>query len=183
MEGTYNAYLWVCVGLWSTERIVRIARILFFSWKSLVKHNGLVSLGDVGDGDQLIHLVVQTLISYHPKPGQYYFLYFPTSWSPWENHPFTLAGVTTNVETGCTELHFLAKVHRGATQRLARRARKAGGDMQLKVWLEGPYGHTAPLDKFENVMMASCYKEEERETTGQRLTHPSVLNRLLAVAE
>ncbi|KAH8083038.1 ferric reductase like transmembrane component-domain-containing protein [Filobasidium floriforme] len=153
MEGEYNAYLWICVGLWSAERVIRIVRILVFSWKAMVGQNVKLTLGDGGNGIELLHLTVQTSLSYQPAPGTYYFLYLPTSWTPWENHPFTLAGVSTDLETRRTSLHFLAKVHRGATGRLARRVRKAGGEIMTKVWLEGPYGHSAPLERYHNVLM------------------------------
>jgi predicted ferric reductase len=155
MEGEYNAYLWVCVGLWSAERVIRLARILAFSWKAMVGKNVKLTLGDGGNGIELLHLTVQTSLSYQPAPGTYYFLYLPTSWTPWENHPFTLAGVSTDPETQRVSLHFMAKVHRGATGRLARRVRKAGGEIITKVWLEGPYGHSAPLERYDKVLMAS----------------------------
>lgn len=155
MEGEYDAYLWVCVGLWSAERVIRLARILAFSWKAMVGQNVKLTMGDGGNEIELLHLTVQTSLSYQSAPGTYYFLYLPTSWTPWENHPLTLAGVSTDPETQRVSLHFMAKVHRGATGRLARRVRKAGGEIKTKVWLEGPYGHSAPLERYHNVLMVS----------------------------
>jgi predicted ferric reductase len=152
-NGSYDPWLWACVGIWAAERLLRLVRLVLFSWKGLnwSTSNAIITAEDSLE-DHLLRLTVSTSLTYTPQPGTYYFLYFPSTWSPWENHPFTLSGWSKRAD-GQTDLHFLVKEQKGATRRLARRTRRAGNRLECRVWVEGPYGRSAPLQEYKNVLM------------------------------
>ncbi|KAH8085341.1 ferric reductase like transmembrane component-domain-containing protein [Filobasidium floriforme] len=154
-NGSYDPWLWACVGIWVTERFLRLVRLVLFSWKGLnwSTSNAIITAEDSSE-DHLLRLTVSTALTYTPQPGTYYFLYFPSTWSPWENHPFTLSGWSKRAD-GQTDLHFLVKEQKGATRRLARRTRRAGNRLECRVWVEGPYGRSAPLKEYKNVLMVA----------------------------
>ena len=174
-NGSYDPWLWACVGIWAAERLLRLVRLVLFSWKGMDwrTSNAVITAGDIED-DHLLRLTVSTSLTYTPKPGTYYFLYFPTTWSPWENHPFTLSGWTRRPD-GQTDLHFLVKEQKGATRRLARRTRRAGNRLECQIWVEGPYGRSAPLDEYRHILMVS-----HRENTAAMI-HNLTCNAMLLI--
>ncbi|KAJ4298240.1 hypothetical protein N0V90_006139 [Kalmusia sp. IMI 367209] len=121
-----------------------------------------------------------------PQPGTYYYIYvLDDLLYAHQNHPFTLAYVSTDTErpdlqlplqdrpstrrtessdssesdallhstdssTASPSLIFLIRPYDGFTSRLAKRA--ATHRTSLRVLVEGPYGHTAPLRTFSNIL-------------------------------
>jgi hypothetical protein len=141
------------VTIWAAERLIRLVRLILFSWQGLdwTTLNATAIVEDI-EHEHLLRLTVSTTLTYTPKAGTYYFLYFPTVFSPFENHPFTLSGWSRRPD-GRIDLHFLIKEQQGVTRKLVRRTRKAGNRLDLKVWLEGPYGRAAPLQDYEHLLM------------------------------
>jgi len=152
-DGAYSPWLWTCVAIWAAERFIRLIRLVLFSWQGLdwSTLNAVAIVEDV-EHEHLLRLTVSTALTYTPKAGTYYFLYFPTIFSPFENHPFTLSGWSRRPD-GRMDLHFLIKEQQGVTKKLVRRTRKAGNRLDLKVWLEGPYGRAAPLEDYDHLLM------------------------------
>jgi NAD(P)H-flavin reductase len=167
-QGAYDPWLWACVGIWASERLIRLARLVLFSWKGLnwSTLNAVAAIEDI-EGEHLLRLTVSTALSYAPAAGTYYFLYFPSTFSLWENHPFTLSGWSHRPD-GQTDLHFLVKEQKGATRKLVRRTKRAGNRLELRVWLEGPYGRAAPLHTYEHVLMVGFTPESNPMMSGLR---------------
>lgn len=94
----------------------------------------------------LIRLCVTPSIPLRPKPGQFYYIYNPWSLTPWENHPLTLASWADG------KLHFLIGPKKGATRKLQRRLEKQD-HQDMRIVLEGPYGHTHSLESFDHVVL------------------------------
>ena len=87
MAHPYSIYVWVCVGIWALDRILRVVRLIIFNFRG--RNLAKVKLIP---GTTIIRLTV------YPKmndvgfaPGAHYFLYFPDRWCFWESHPFTAA--------------------------------------------------------------------------------------------
>lgn len=154
-DGAYSPWLWTCVTIWVAERLIRLVRLILFSWQGLdwITLNAAAIVEDI-EHEHLLRLTVSTSLTYTPKAGTYYFLYFPTLFSPFENHPFTLSGWSRRPD-GQMDLHFLIKEQQGVTKKLVRQTRRAGNRLDLKVWLEGPYGRAAPLQEYEHLLMVS----------------------------
>ncbi|WVQ74149.1 hypothetical protein IAR50_003741 [Cryptococcus sp. DSM 104548] len=150
-EGAYDPFLWTCVGVWALDRLIRYVRIFILSFKAAAGNNATMhATGSPSTG--LIRLSVTTSLPHTPSPGKHYFLYTPLSITPWENHPFTLASWRAEPD-GKTRLDFLIGTQKGATGKMRRMVSNAeGGVAQLRVLVEGPYGHTAPLRRFDHVL-------------------------------
>ena len=118
----------------------------------------------------LMRLTVTPSIPIKPQQGQYYYLYAPWSLTPWENHPFTLGSWNASPSgDGSVELHFLVGPQGGATRRLQRRierterrhpklgAAKPNADgfkeIDMRMYLEGPYGQSHNLAAFDHVLL------------------------------
>lgn len=146
-DGAYDPFLWACIAIWAFDRLARFVRLNVLSYNAFKGQNAVATL--TGNEHGLIRLTVNTPFKISPKAGQYFFLYNPISLTPWENHPFTLA--SWEQEEGSTKLHFLIAVQSGATRRL-RRKLKEDQPTPMKVLLEGPYGHSEPVERYEHVM-------------------------------
>lgn len=149
-NGQYNPWIWSCVGIWAFDRVLRWARLTVLSYNAITDNNAEATL--TGGDHGLIRLTVTTPFKVRPTPGQHYFLYNPSSLTPWENHPFTLA--SWDEEGSTTKLHFLIAVKTGATQRLRRRI-TGTAPTKLRVLVEGPYGSSQPVERFEHVLFVA----------------------------
>lgn len=133
--------VYLSFGIWISDRLLRIARVIYLSYRTVRTQNAQVEI--TAEDPALLRLTV-TSTKHKPKPGDYYFLYSP--WWP-ENHPFTLA--SWNQTSSATELSFLIAPMAGWTRRLRNRAHRG----TTTVLLEGPYGHTRDLKKYDNVLL------------------------------
>lgn len=145
----YNGWLWGCVAVWVFDRFIRIVRVQVLSFKAAAGNNAVMVA--TGGEKGLIRLSVTSSIRHTPKPGQHYYLYTPMSITPWENHPFTIGSWEANKSS--TTLHFLIGTKDGGTRRMRKMVNKAiNGQADLRVLTEGPYGHTSPVHRFDNVL-------------------------------
>ncbi|GME25800.1 fre family ferric-chelate reductase [Neofusicoccum parvum] len=100
-DGKYNIYLWPLVAIWSFDRLLRIARILYCNFRVSFSAKGAISCAQSATvryepSSDVIRITIQHRSSLNPGPGQYYHLYQPfvlRGW--WENHPFSLGAYTT----------------------------------------------------------------------------------------
>ncbi|OXB35641.1 ferric-chelate reductase [Cryptococcus neoformans] len=144
----YNGWLRGCVAVWVFDRFIRIVRVQVLSFKAVAGNNAVMVA--TGGEKGLIRLTVTSSIRHIPKPGQHYYIYTPMSITPWEDHPFTIG--SWEVDKSSTTLHFLMGTKDGATRRMRKMVNKAiSGQADLRVLVEGPYGHTSPVYRFENV--------------------------------
>ncbi|WVQ80311.1 hypothetical protein IAT38_002416 [Cryptococcus sp. DSM 104549] len=149
-DGEYNPYLWACVAVWCLDRFLRYVRVGALSYKAAAGDNS--ELIATGGPNGLIRLTVTSSIRFTPQPGQHYYLYTPKSITPWENHPFTLGSWEAGPK-GETILHFLVGTKQGATRRMRKMVAKAeGGRVPCRVLLEGPYGHSCPVERFDQAL-------------------------------
>jgi predicted ferric reductase len=183
----YDAYLWPIVTVWVLDRALRLLRF--------VSCNIHVSLGN-----QLIHRT-HTIASYskesdvvrlditscsfftEPAAGQFYYLYQPTTWQGYENHPFTLGawslGHSTSDEAGSSLLQqtgtqhdldqseysprdsiksqtltFWIRPYDGWTKRLKDECLRSPTQTTTPtILLEGPYGHHHPTSSFDSMLL------------------------------
>ncbi|OWZ52784.1 ferric-chelate reductase [Cryptococcus neoformans 125.91] len=145
----YNGWLWGCVAVWVFDRFIRIIRVQALSFKAVAGNNAVMVA--TGGEKGLIRLTVTSSIRHIPKPGQHYYIYTPMSITPWENHTFTIG--SWEVDKSSTTLHFLMGTKDGATRRMRKMVNKAiSGQADLRVLVEGPYGHTSSVYRFEKVL-------------------------------
>jgi ferric-chelate reductase len=90
----YDAYLWPIVIVWALDRGLRLLRLICcnlqvrFSKKVISRTYTIASYSKESD---VIRLDIRTdSFLATPAAGQFYYLYQPTTWQGYENHPFTL---------------------------------------------------------------------------------------------
>ncbi|WVQ80312.1 hypothetical protein IAT38_002417 [Cryptococcus sp. DSM 104549] len=184
-SGQYDSFLWVCVGVWCFDRFVRYVRIGVLSYKAAAGDNS--ELISTGGANGLIRLTVTSSTRFTPKPGQHFYLYTPKSIKPWENHPFTLASWEAGPK-GETRLHFLIGTKAGATRRLRKQveAAQAGKAASCRVLVEGPYGHSCPVQRYDQALFIAggsgitaslpyLHDLAERAATGKTVTKRATL--------
>ncbi|WRT65682.1 uncharacterized protein IL334_002627 [Kwoniella shivajii] len=172
-DGEYYPWIYACIAVWCLDRFIRIVRVLILTYKALSKtgKNTIATIsGNAGTavnqlGRGLIRLSITTSTKINPQPGQYYFIYTPFSMKPWENHPFTLASWRQNQNE--TTLDFLIAPLSGATKRWQKKVLLQSTQVQqngvssgekqieLRLLLEGPYGHTNPIQNYDKVLLIS----------------------------
>ncbi|KAL1405731.1 hypothetical protein Q8F55_007401 [Vanrija albida] len=154
-DGSYNPWLWACVGIWAFDRLLRIVRITVLSFRTATGQNTVATM--TGGSEGLIRMSINSSVRINPKPGSYYFLYSPRSIKPWENHPFTL-GSWEQTDAGTT-LHFLFAPQAGWTRSIQKRIAKVNEGVapstSMRVLLEGPYGHDHPVTSYENILLVA----------------------------
>lgn len=94
LNGRYDAYLWPLVSIWVLDRGLRLLRLIVcncqvkFSKNVLQRTHAVACYSNESD---VIRVDVSTSsFLAQPVAGQFYYLYQPTTWQGYENHPFTL---------------------------------------------------------------------------------------------
>lgn len=136
---TYWIY-WSCA-LWALERAHRIYKI---------STNGLCQAEIEIVGPNLLMLNVPKPSGWRDHPAQYGFVYFLLPSIFWQSHPFTISSTESHlkivllVKDGATH-----NVYRAALQRAQGECAKVA---TLPIFIEGPYGVSPDLSRFENVL-------------------------------
>jgi predicted ferric reductase len=183
----YDAYLWPIVTVWVLDRALRLSRF--------ISCNIQVSLGkqviyrthttaSYSKESDVIRLDVQTnSFLTQPAAGQFYYLYQPTTWQGYENHPFTLGAWSSrqftideagssllqqsNTQHGFDQsesrathpfrpqtLTFWIRPYDGWTKRLRDECLLSPIlVITPNILLEGPYGHHRPISSFDSVLL------------------------------
>jgi predicted ferric reductase len=118
---------------------------------------------------------------YEIPPGTFYYLMVLNKWNFWESHPFTVASVSgskrhavkqlaeesplldnmpvsfeeaeSDLEKDHREMTFLIRPYDSFTSRLRKYAEAAHPKpATLRVVIDGPYGKTLPLERFDKVL-------------------------------
>jgi ferredoxin-NADP reductase len=158
-NGEYNPYILPCVGVWVFDRALRLGRLgylNFFKFQASAKYNK--------DAD-IVHVTVPVRGLLRPRAGTYYFLYSLNGLKFWESHPFTLMSWQTvqaeNTKDSIHELSFLFRPRDSFTARLRNHVsqksdnhNEAGtSQLQIRVAVEGPYGHPFDVSHYPSVLM------------------------------
>jgi len=104
-------------------------------------------------GGGMVKLVIQANPLTRWKPGQHYFVNFPTC-QPFQSHPFTIANIPSNNTAAPQEMVLLIRSASGLTQKLYANLGARDNQKSIACLLDGPYGG---LDKdlsiYEEVLL------------------------------
>jgi NAD(P)H-flavin reductase len=157
--------------IWAFDRLLRLGRI--FCFNVLPWTTKAIAVYDKSANIVRLKIPCETSV-YQPRPGTYYYLMVLNDVRCWESHPFTLASVshaqalakdfeedTPLLESNSSGVQcsppdpehtgyvsFLIRPYDSFTARL----RHLAGSATLRVLVEGPYGSTWPLHRFDNVL-------------------------------
>ncbi|KAL5604380.1 hypothetical protein BROUX41_002352 [Berkeleyomyces rouxiae] len=164
-----NSVFWLCCIFWIGDRLGRVLRVVAFNprfWSS----RATVSWSSAANMLRLNVPIASSL--YQPQAGTFYYIYVLNSRYFWQSHPFTVATISSSTAATTTasplpddsstpllghvaapkpaEMTFLIRPYAGFTNRLKAIAQH--GPATLRVLIEGPYGHTAPLATFNTCL-------------------------------
>lgn len=133
-------WIYISTALWLADRILRIIRIIKFGG---FKH----AYAKVVDTENAIfQITIPNSYSFKFFPGCYGFLYIWNTKLPFRGHPFTLMRNNEVIE-------ILVKVKGGITMELYQKIPQNGTKIPIRVALEGPYGHEAPVAEFSHTLL------------------------------
>lgn len=144
--------LWISLALWAADWIIRVVRILLFNVNVVlppIPGSQRMSFATMRVyPNQLIRVSVTTPVRWVCKPGQYVFLH-TNRWTFIGGHPFSVLGPTE----GGNGLELVIKAREGMTRRLyaALDDRSCAPEypVTIPVYVEGPYGHAAPVESYD----------------------------------
>jgi predicted ferric reductase len=152
----YKQTVYVSCGLWATDWVIRLGRILFLNVtlsfsasgsKATFAHISVIN-GDV------VNVRIRTSVLWRPKPGQYIFIHV-NRLRFWEAHPFSVVGPSSD----CESFQLLCKARGGMTKDFCQYLIQNGCDethpMTRSVTVEGPYGVHAPVERYQHVLLVA----------------------------
>lgn len=88
--GELNGFLWLCIAIWSFDRLLRLARVIYFGLiPRFIK--GRKAAATYDPSADIIRLDLSALLPNKTiNPGEYYYLYAATGIKSYQSHPFTL---------------------------------------------------------------------------------------------
>ncbi|SCU83676.1 LADA_0C12882g1_1 [Lachancea dasiensis] len=142
-EFGWLGWIYLAAGLWVWDRICRAWRFLFASGGYKNAYAQVLSTSD-----EIFRITVPCVDKRHFKffPGCYAFVYVNGRKWFWQSHPFTL------MNSG-EALHVLVRAKNGLTRDIFCALPSDGARLPLRIALEGPYGHEAPLRSYSNVLL------------------------------
>ncbi|KAK9449797.1 ferric reductase NAD binding domain-containing protein [Limtongia smithiae] len=136
---SYEEYMYCALAVWCFDRFIRICRIILagpFTKATVTVH---------GDA---VYISAKPSIHWRPTPGQYAFLYVLRH-NAWESHPFSI------MESRDGHYIFVAKAHAGMTKKMHKSVTKKSGTDEVRVWIEGPYGFSHALYRYDTVLLVA----------------------------
>jgi predicted ferric reductase len=97
--GELNGFLWLCIAIWSFDRLLRLARVIYHG---LIPRfaKGEKATATYDPSADIIRLDVTALLPDKiMKPGEYYYLYASSGIRSYQSHPFTLCSWQTRATT------------------------------------------------------------------------------------
>ncbi|ODV92623.1 hypothetical protein CANCADRAFT_30728 [Tortispora caseinolytica NRRL Y-17796] len=138
-ELRFTNWVYVAVGFWAFDRLMRVLRIL---WA------GVWLTGKFTIDNGAVKVTLRSNRPLNLKPGSYVFLHVPRA-GLFQSHPFSVCEAKPN-----NTFTLVIKPMKGMTNRLEQYVRRRGELFQdLRVWIDGTYGHTAPVEDYDNVLV------------------------------
>lgn len=161
------------VYIWVFDRVLRACRIGAFNLQSWGTDS--VAVYDASSNVVQLTIPVDATSTFLCQPGTYYYLMVLDDARCWESHPFTVASIPNSSDTkdcvderasllryieiqscshsvaGLTDnqMTFLIRPYDSFTARLKDLAIKSG---RVKILVEGPYGHTHSIHRYDHVV-------------------------------
>lgn len=143
----WKNWLIISVSLWIIERLARVICLLI-NGGTLSSRLQLFENHHNPEDDLIRVSIKKSKFTMSPKPGQFFFVYFMHPLIFWQSHPFTV------IEEGDGKnIVVVLKPKHGASRVLYNSLVKAGGTLDMKIALEGPYGHSAPIQHADNIVL------------------------------
>jgi predicted ferric reductase len=173
----YLPWLWASITIWVFDRFIRLLRIIYLNLKISRKGNQICIAEMLPEDCIRLRIPANRAPLNRLLPGAYVYIYIPSIYF-WQSHPFTIASwsqvsATETIagvksDTGIQEtsiayqdtalalnkhsFDLLIRPQRGLTGKLYNKVLKNHSPLQMNVLIEGPYGHTAPMTRYETAI-------------------------------
>jgi predicted ferric reductase len=133
------------ISLWSLNFLLRLCKVIIYNRRcasvSATQEDGIVKLR--------VRVKRSFFGKFHPRPGQYFYLYFLDLPLPfqYQAHPFMIAWWDLGLDEQAN-VTFLIQPQSGLTAELGRRSLS-------HVFLDGPYGQDIRLEDYDTVMLVA----------------------------
>lgn len=139
-EMGYQQLVYPAMVVWAFDRFFRIVRLCWFGFPQA---EVTWLLGDT------LKVEVPRPKSWPCIPGGHAWLHFAHGFHFFQSHPFTFIESPTKSDT----IVFFCKVKGGITKSLVKLLHeKPGKTMHMRVSVDGPYGHTSPVENYSNIV-------------------------------
>ncbi|ODQ58640.1 hypothetical protein WICANDRAFT_54650 [Wickerhamomyces anomalus NRRL Y-366-8] len=134
-------WIYVSWAVWIFDRVLRVVKMCMFGFR-----NAQIEL----IADDTFKITVKHGKWFAPYPGSFGYVYFITPTMFWQSHPFTLIDSVLNKD----ETTIYVKTKAGITKRLNKQLAKIPGNKKtIRISIEGPYGHRAPIEKYDTALL------------------------------
>ncbi|CCH41325.1 Ferric reductase transmembrane component [Wickerhamomyces ciferrii] len=134
-------WIYASWAVWIFDRVLRVIRMCIFGFR-----NAEIEL----ISDDTFKVSVKHGKLFAPFPGSYAYVYFITPTMFWQSHPFTI--IDSAIEKDVTTIYIKTKA--GITKRINKQLSKIPGNKKtIRVSIEGPYGHRAPMEKYDTALL------------------------------
>lgn len=144
----WKNWLIISILFWIFERFTRVVNILRNGGILKSKISLIENVND--EEDNLVRVVIKKKSNCSLKPGQYFFVFFIHPLIFWQSHPFTIV----EIEDG--GIIIVLKPKSGASNTIYNSLLKNNGLFEIKVALEGPYGHCSPIRHSDNILLLAA---------------------------
>lgn len=143
----YYEAVYVAFGLWAADWLIRAIRVLWINIRWFRSANVFMTEAQMSlvDAD-VVKMDIHTPCKWTVKPGQYVFIHV-FRMGLLESHPFSVM----SSDSGSFQL--MARSRGGMTRRLTKSVAK--GNTSMKMLIDGVYGHTQPVDLYDNVLLVA----------------------------
>lgn len=137
----YLEWIYVSWAVWIFDRVLRVIRMCVFGFRKAQIE--LIA-------DDTFKVSVKHNKWFAPFPGSFAYVYFITPTMFWQSHPFTIIDSALNKD----ETTIYIKTKSGVTKRINKELSKHPGSKKtIRISVEGPYGHRAPMEKYDTAML------------------------------
>lgn len=134
-------WIYVSWAVWIFDRLLRVIRMCVFGFR-----NAQIEL----IADDTFKISVKHNKWFTPCPGAFGYVYFITPTMFYQSHPFTIIESVSNPNETC----LFVKTKTGITKRINKQLAKIPGNKKtIKISIEGPYGHRAPMEKYDTALL------------------------------
>lgn len=139
-DSGFQQYMYAATAVWAFDKFVRLCRLAWFGIQTAE-----VQLFD----DENLKIKIPRNRFWKPQPMSHCFVYFFRPDCFWQSHPFSVLDSVLEERT----ITFYVKVKNGTTSSLCKfLSNQPDRKARIKCSVEGPYGHSAPLQHYKDVV-------------------------------
>ena len=137
-------WMWASVAIWAFDRAVRLGRL---AWSGFGKAESKLYSNDI------FKMTINYSGRWKYYPGCHIYFHVMRPWGFWESHPFTLYQHPDPAQKDKLILCGTAK--EGMTRKIYNDLAKAGGEKNITLLLDGPYGHRLNLQHYDTCVFVA----------------------------